>query len=616
MTTTTPDLQEMHTEFEAAAGTDGAPDFVHRPSVLGRRYMISSVHYHATMGGLRILEQGGNAIDAGVAAGICLNVVEPQSAMFGGVAPIVVFLANGADDEAGSTTAGSGRSRVFTVSGLGRWPQAASLDDYLARYGGDLPAGVPRTVTPGAPDAWLTALARFGTLSLAEVLQPALELAREGFPMWPGLHESIASAAQPGYPLTQWPSSAAVWMPGGRVPAAGEIFRQPDLASTFQRLINAEAHASGDRAARIMAARDLLYRGELAQQIASFYQEEGSILTAQDLAEFAVKVEPPAHTTYRGYDVYSCGPWCQGPTLLQALNLLEGFDLPAMGRGTASYLHTVAEALDLAFADRERYYGDPDLIDVPLAGLLSKDYAAARRELIREGRVWGEMPPAGDPWSYQNGHGAGAAAGDPPRPDYREPEADTAYVCVVDADGNTFSATPSDGIFGSPIVPGLGFAVSSRGTQTWLDPQHASRLQPWKRPRLTPNPALALRDGHSFMPFGCPGGDQQVQGMLQVFLNVVEFGLDPQAAIESPRICSDNFPNSFWPHVYHPGRLNVETRVPAAVREQLAAWGHKVYADHAWGGVSRVCAIVVDPESGTRSGGADPRAPGGHAAGW
>ena len=186
----------------------------------------------------------------------------------------------------------------------------------------------------------------------------------------------------------------------------------------------------------------------------------------------------------------------------------------------------------------------------------------------------------------------------------------------MDADGNTFSATPSDGIFGTPIVPGLGFAVSSRGTQTWLDPQHASRLQPWKRPRLTPNPALALRDGHSFMPFGCPGGDQQVQGMLQVFLNVVEFGLDPQAAIEAPRICSDNFPNSFWPHVYHPGRLNVETRVPAAVRKQLAAWGHKVHADQAWGGVSRVCAIVVDSESGARSGGADPRAPGGHAAGW
>ena len=253
---------------------------------------------------------------------------------------------------------------------------------------------------------------------------------------------------------------------------------------------------------------------------------------------------------------------------------------------------------------------------MPLAGLLSKDYAAARRELIREGRTWGEMPPAGDPWSYQNGHGTAAAAGSPPRPDYREPEADTAYVCVVDADGNTFSATPSDGIFGTPIVPGLGFAVSSRGTQTWLDPQHASRLQPWKRPRLTPNPALALRDGRSFMPFGCPGGDQQVQGMLQVFLNVVEFGLDPQAAIEAPRICSDNFPNSFWPHVYHPGRLNVETRVPAAVREQLAAWGHTVHADNAWGGVSRVCAIVVDPESGARSGGADPRAPGGHAAGW
>lgn len=253
---------------------------------------------------------------------------------------------------------------------------------------------------------------------------------------------------------------------------------------------------------------------------------------------------------------------------------------------------------------------------MPLQGLLSKEYAAVRRAQIRPSEAWPEMPPPGDPWPFEPG-GAGPAArgGAVAAARHGAIEGDTSFVCVVDADGNGFSATPSDSVFGSPVVPGLGFAVSSRGTQTWLDPHHPSCLAPWKRPRLTPNPALARKDGRLFMTFGCPGGDAQVQGMLQVFLNVVEHGMDLQAAIEAPRVVSQSFPNSFWPHVYHPGRLDAETRIPEAVRADLAALGHVVHASRAWGGVSLMCAVTADPATGVLSGGADPRGEN-YAAGW
>jgi gamma-glutamyltranspeptidase/glutathione hydrolase len=580
-----------------------AGTFTGRPTLRGRRHMISAVHYLATMGGLKLLEQGGNAVDAGVAAGLCINVVQPQLAMFGGVAPIIISMRDAPSP--------------VVISGLGRWPRGATLEGYLQRFGGDLPGGLPRTVTPAAPDAWLTALAEYGTRTLAEVLAPALELAELGFPLGPELQRAIANAARPGGTAERWPSTAEAFLPDGRVPQVGELFRQPQLAQTFRRLMEAEARASGGRREGIYAARDLLYRGELGRQIAAFHQASGGLLTADDLADFRVGIEPPARTTFREYEVFSCGPWCQGPTLLMALNLLEGFDLRGMGPGSAPYLHTVLEALNLAFADRHHYFGDPDLVAVPLVGLLSKDYAAARRAMIRPGEAWPEMPPAGDPWSFQNGRQAQTVLAGAGAPQARPGaiEGDTSYVCVVDGDGNGFSATPSDSVFGGPVIPGLGFSVSTRGTQTWLDPQVPSALQPWKRPRLTPNPALAHKDGRLFMTFGCPGGDAQVPGMLQTFLNVVEFGLEPQAAIEAPRVVSHNFPNSFWPHVYHPGRADAETRIPPAVRAELEAMGHRVHATQAWGGVSLVCAIVVDPGTGVRLGGADPRGDN-YAAGW
>jgi gamma-glutamyltranspeptidase/glutathione hydrolase len=367
-------------------------------------------------------------------------------------------------------------------------------------------------------------------------------------------------------------------------------------------MITAEQRANGNRKRGIQAARDLIYKGEIAREIATFHQEQGSWLTYEDLAEFAVRVEAPERVNFKGYDVYSCGAWCQGPTLLMVLKLLEGVDLRGMGWGTADYLHTILEAIKLVFADRETYFGDPDFVDVPLAILLSDEYAAQRRAMIdREQAV--VTATAGDVGREGARHSANATQREQP-----VWESDTSYVCVVDEWGNAFSATPSDGLTSTPIVPGLGFAISGRGYQSWLDGEHPSSLQPGKRPRLTPNPSLILKDGKPFMPLGCPGGDAQVQAMVQVFLNVVEFGMEPQAAIEAPRVISHSFPNSFWPHHVRPGEVTVESRLETAVLDDLQQRGHILMDDGAWSSkVARVCTIVVDGETGVRTAGADPR---------
>ncbi|MBI1930756.1 gamma-glutamyltransferase, partial [Candidatus Poribacteria bacterium] len=292
-----------------------------------------------------------------------------------------------------------------------------------------------------------------------------------------------------------------------------------------------------------------------------------------------------------------------------------------MGHNSADYLHAIIEGLKLAFADRHAYFGDPDFVQVPMAGLLDGRYAAERREEIAPRSAAPDMPPPGNPWRF---HPEPRRENGPfprldrlrPQPEHlSEWESDTSYLCVVDAQGNAFSATPSDGIGGTPVVPGLGFPISARGTQTWLDKEHPCCLQPWKRPRLTPNPAMALKDGKPFMPIGCPGGDAQVQGMLQVFLNIVEFGMEPQAAIEAPRAVTHSFPNSFWPHGSQPGEVTVEARVDPQVRGDLRARGHIVRDEQDWGSVSCVCAITVDSETGTRAGGADPRSTS-YAIGW
>ena len=558
--------------------------------------MVVAGHPLAARAASRTLEAGGNAVDAGVAAGICLGVVHPDMVSVAGVAPLIVHLA---------------RSReTWTVSGLGGWPQAASIEFFKKRCGGQIPPGIFRTVVPGAPAAWCAALARWGTMPFAEVAASAIECAERGFP----LSEFSAMQIQANQErYRRWPTTAAHFLPGGRAPQAGERFVQPELARTLRAMADAEAKARGrGREAAIGAARDAFYKGEIAAAICDFHRREGGLLTREDLARFEVEVGPPQAATFRGVEVATCGFWCQGPALLQMLNLLEPFDLARFGHNSPRYLHLVVEAIKLAFADREAYYGDPAQVKVPGDSLLSKAYAEARRTLIGE-RAWPDMPPPGDPYgltAVRNGSlPAAPLAGEFPH------ALDTSYIAVVDAEGNAFSATPSDPSVDSPVVPEVGCVISPRGSQSWLDPDHPAAVAPGRRPRLTPAPAMAFKDGRLFMPFGTPGGDVQLQAMLQAFLNIVVFGMRPQQAVEAPRVASRSFPDSFWPHPSFPGRLQVEGRIPADVTSALADLGHAVqtWPDWDWR-AGAVCAILVG-QDGALMAGADPRR-GAHAIGW
>ncbi|MCH7744794.1 MAG: gamma-glutamyltransferase family protein [Chloroflexi bacterium] len=561
----------------------------YRPPIMGVTHVVSSGHYLAASAGYRILEEGGNAIDAGVASGIAINVTLPHATNFGGVAPIIIYLAES--------------DSVVTISGLGRWPRAASIEYFNKHAGGDIPLGIQRSIIPAAPDAWLTALEKHGTMTFEQVVTPALELAEFGYPLTPVVQRSIANTAD-----ALSPSTRDIFVPDGRVPKVGEPIIQKDLARTFRRLIEVErANAHKGREAAIHAARDYIYKGDIAEEMARFSHEQGGLITLQDLNEFSVQMEQPEVGQFKDYSIYTCGPWCQGPVTAQALQILENDDLAAMGHNSPDYIHLVSQALDLAFADRHIYYGDPDHIEVPMEGLLSKDYTRARRSMIDMDKAFSEMPPPGEPWTYQGKPDKNMAA-QRLLPVPGDQEQDTSYTCVVDRWGNAFSATPSDGIYGSPIVPGLGFLMSGRGSQSWLDPNHASSLQPWKRPRLTPNPAIAFKKGKLFMPFGTPGGDSQCQAMAQMFLNIVEFGMDPQQAIEQPRFVSWNFPNSFWPHTYLPGRLHVEGRIASDSVAELSKRGHEMQSIDDWSpAMGALSGIVVDQESGTLKGAADPR---------
>jgi gamma-glutamyltranspeptidase/glutathione hydrolase len=563
----------------------------YQPTIAANRYMVAAGHYLATQAGFDILEAGGNAIDAGVAAGIALGVVQSDIVQVPGVAPIIIYLA--------------GSNEVVTISGLGPWPKAATLEMFTGEHGGAIPLGLLRTVVPAAPDAWILALERYGTMSFGDVAQAAIRYAREGFPMHPLMAHYITTFAD-NYRM--WPENAAIYLPNDRPPAVGELFVQTDLGRSLQYMVDEETAAAGEgRGAGLQAARDAFYRGDLAAAMVKYHRENGGLLREEDLAEYSSAVEPPLKVTFAGVDVYSCGPWCQGPVLLQMLKLLEDQDLVALGHNTAEYIHVVAEAMKLAFADRERYYGDPRFVDVPMERLLSEAYNAERRKLIRGDLAWPEMPPAGD---GQMASGPEPVGGGPSL------AADTSYASVVDEQGNAFSATPSDVSFQGPVIPGTGFCPSARGSQSFAVPGHASSVAPGKRPRLTPNPALALVEGEMVMPFGTPGGDAQCQGMLQVFLNSQVFGMDVQDAVEAPRFCTQSFPNSFEPHDYHPGRLGIEGRIGPATGEALAKLGHRVDRWDDWSvGVAGVCLIKAERELGRMWGGADPRRPS-RAMGW
>jgi gamma-glutamyltranspeptidase / glutathione hydrolase len=583
---------------EAVARVDfvssASPDEPLRPLVMSQGSMVSSGHYLASHAGAEMFRRGGNAIDAGVAAGIALGILLFERVNFAGVAPIILHHA-------------ASRATV-TIDGLGVFPESADVEFLRAQPDGLGPSGLYRAVTPAAPDAWLTALAEYGTLSACDVLEPNWELAHFGSPVTTGTAWFFEHLEE----VSPWPVDLS-FLPGGRVPRAGEIFARQELAKVIKSMMDAEVsarHRGLDRKEAIRCARDVFYKGWVAETIGAFFEEHDAWLRYEDLAQYSVNVEKPLHSTYQGYDVWTCGPWCQGPLLLQFLNVLENLDLSKMEHNSAEYLHVVAEAMNLGFADREAYYGDPRFVDVPMDRLLSKEYGAERARLISTDRAFGHMPPAGSasPEFLPPAPGVEASA-EPSR-------TDTSYVAAVDEEGNVFSATPSDSTFWGPVIPSLGFSVSGRGINARLEPDHPSVAAPGKRPRLTPNPALAGAGGTPFMAIGCPGGDAQTQGMLQTLLNMIHFQLNPQQAIEAPRAISWNFPDSFAPHPYKAGRLHVEERIPATTREELRRLGHDVQTIIPWcPQASAVHVALVNPENGTLLGASDPRAEG-QAVGW
>lgn len=599
----TPTPPHTHTPTPPAPRDSG---FATRPVLLGTTGMVAAGHYLAAAIGLRLLEQGGNAVDAGVAAGLALAVLLPQYNGIGGEAPILIHLAR-----AGRSVAINGQGwapRRTTIA----WFRRQSLS--LIPPDGFLPATVP-----AAFGSWCAALLRFGTASLVDVLGPAVELAADGFPMYPQLRASIARLADRF--RSEWPTSAASYLPDGRVPDNGALFRNPDWARAMKGTLDAairEVHRG--REASIQAAIDHFYHGPIAEQAVAFAsthafrdasgQTHHGLLTREDWAEYGARgsrLEVPVRATYRGIEVLKCGPWSQGPVFLQHLKLLEGYDLAALGHNSPAYLHLYLETAKLAFADRERYYGDPDFVHVPLARLLSDDYAAARRQLIDPARANPHLRP-GEADSLTPAPSTSLRASLAATPSPRHPvPADTTHVDAVDRWGNLFAATPSGGwIPSSPVLEGLGFPLGTRGQLFYLDEAHANALEPGKRPRTTLTPSLALRNGQPWLAFGTPGGDMQEQWSLQFFLNVVDFGMDLQQALDAPTVHTTHFPSSFYPHAAYPGRIHVEGRIPADVRAALEALGHEVRLDGDWSH-GQATAAACDPRTGVVFGAASSR---------
>jgi gamma-glutamyltranspeptidase/glutathione hydrolase len=561
--------------------------------------MVASTHWLASATGMRLLEAGGNAFDAAVASGLVLQVVEPHLNGPGGDLPIILYSVE--------------RDEVVVVSGQGPAPEAATIERYQD-FGLDLVpgTGLLAACVPGAFDAWLRMLLELGTAPLRDVMEPAIGYARDGHPVLPRVAEGIASLER--FFRTEWPTSAETWLPA---PAPGSLFRNPKLAETYTRILEEAEAASSARDGQIQAARDAYYRGFVAEAIADFCartevmdssgRRHPGLLTGDDLARYAAPFEAPESLSYHGWTVYKTGPWGQGPVFLQQLALLEGFDLRALGLGSADFAHTVIECSKLAFADREAWYGDPDFTRVPLDQLLSRAYADERRALVND-TASAELNP-GLVGARLPGPVTGAVAagvGEPTR-------GDTCHLDVVDRFGNAVSATPSGGwLQSSPVVPELGFPLGTRAQMFWLEHGLPNSLEPRKRPRTTLSPSLARRDDE-ILSFGTPGGDQQDQWSLVFFLHHVHFESDLQAAIDLPMFHSNHFPSSFYPREARPRHVELESRADARVVDELRGRGHDVETTAPWS-LGRLSAAARDANGVLRAA-ANPRGMQGYAVG-
>ena len=587
------------------------------PVVRGRRGVVAGGHPLSVEAGLRTLQHGGNAVDAGVATILAASVIEFSHFSFGGEVPILIRMrGKSVGVVEGMGTAPKKATREFFVNRAKSNEGAATMPEaptYPNAASGLIPSTGPLSATvPAVLDACVMALDQYGTKSLAEVMQPAIELA-DGFPIDELRVEYIKTRA----PIfSNWPEAKKLFLPNGNVPAPGDIFVQTDLARTLRAIVDAEKKASArGRHEGLMAARDYFYKGPVSQRIGDYMQKNGGLIAAEDFAGYHVKLGEAIKGEYHGYEVYKPGFWTQGPVFIETLNLLDGYDLKKMGHNSASYIHTLAEALKLGFADRDTYYGDPDFVKVPMKELVSKEYGAMRRTLINPDHAMMDQEP-GDPINMkpllQNRTTPPMGPSTVPP---LERANDTTCVNVIDKDGNLFSATPSGAWLPAVVAGDTGVLMGQRLQSALTIENHPNVVAPGKRPRITLSPTLVLKDGEPFMVLSTPGGDNQDQALVQVLLNIIEFGMNPQEAVESPRFDTLHLVSSFDDHKLIPGSLNIESRVPKDVVNQLQQRGHEIKVQPDWGTPSSPTVIVYDVKSGVASAGADPRR-GRYAVAW
>ena len=592
--------------------------FTTRPELIGTFGVVTTTHWLGSAVGMSVLEKGGNAFDAAVSTGFTLQIVEPHLNGPGGDMPAIF--------KAVSDTT----PRV--LCGQGPIPQAATIG-HFKELGLDLipGSGLLCAVVPGAFDAWMLLLKDYGTMSLSEVLKPAIEYARNGYPVVPKITETIATVRE--LFSSEWTESAKLYLPNGQPPQPGSIFKNTILADTYERIVSEAEKTSSNRERQIEAARDIWYRGWVAETIDKFCRYEAvmdvsgrkhsGLLTAEDMASWTSTYNEVASYNYGEYTVCKCGPWSQGPVLLQQLAILDGMDIQFMDPLGADFVHSVIEAVKLSFADREAYYGDPDFVDVPLEILLSKKYNESRRNLITS-QASADLTP-GLIAGYSNAidhalvdreelvSNIGMGVGEPTVAKTGATNGDTVHLDIIDRHGNMISCTPSGGwLQSSPLIPELGFCLGNRGQMLWLDEHSPSMLVPGKLPRTTLSPSLALKNDKSYMVFGTPGGDQQDQWSTIMFLHHADHGMNLQEAIDSPSFHSEHFPGSFWPRSRQPKKVVLEDRFPQTTIDELIRRGHQIEVGASWS-EGRLTGATID--NNILRAAANPRGMQGYAAG-
>jgi gamma-glutamyltranspeptidase/glutathione hydrolase len=590
--------------------------FTTRPEIEGTFGVVTSTHWIATAVGMGILEKGGNAFDAAVATAFTLQVVEPHLNGPGGDVPVILF-----DTRKGS---------VEVICGQGPTPAGATIAHYRSLGLDMMPGtGLLAACVPGMFDTWMMLLRDYGTMRLADVLTPAISYARDGHPLVERANATIATVEK--LFREHWPTSAAVYLRDGKVPETGTLFTNPAIAETYSRVLR-EAAGPGSREQEIERARKVWSQGFVAEAVDRFCRTQDimdtsgerhrGVMTGEDMARWQATVEKPLTYQYGRYTVCKPGPWAQGPVMLQQLALLKGFALDGLDVTEPEFIHTVVECSKLAFADREKFYGDPNFVNVPMETLLSDAYNDERRALIRHNASLelqpGSVEGFGAVVKLKRAEGAREAvgamgAGEPTVGRFGEMRGDTVHFDIIDRAGNMVSSTPSGGwLQSSPVIPELGFGLGTRGQMFWLEENHPASLAPGKRPRTTLSPTMALRDGEPYLAWGSPGGDQQDQWTTQFFLRHVHAKLNLQEAIDAPAWHSEHFPISFWPRTARPGVLVIESRVPAETRKELDRRGHVVEVGPAW---SEGRLTAASREGRRRRAAANPRGMQGYAAG-